>query len=58
MTNRNPDLIARENWHPSKLEIPQENFFKTITWLKKHDLVAQGAGSLVENPLASQTKKR
>jgi type I restriction enzyme, S subunit len=35
---------ARENWTPEKLLIEPEKFFKSISWLKRNDLVPKGYG--------------
>jgi type I restriction enzyme S subunit len=38
---------AREGWHPGKLNIPRDSFFKAISWMKKNDLVPKGTGKKV-----------
>jgi type I restriction enzyme S subunit len=38
---------ARENWHPQKLKIERERFFKAITWMREHDLIPTGSGKRV-----------
>lgn len=43
---------AREDWHPDKLKIPREKFFKAIEWMKEKQLVPSGSGKRVENRTA------
>ena len=38
---------ARENWHPDKLKIPRDKFFKAITWIKEKNLCPEGKGKKV-----------
>ena len=40
-------LAARENWHPDKLLIDRDNFFKTIDWIRKKNICPQGKGKRV-----------
>jgi type I restriction enzyme, S subunit len=35
---------AREDWHPDKLKIEREKFFKAIGWLRKEGVVPEGKG--------------
>jgi type I restriction enzyme S subunit len=35
---------AREKWTKNKLKIEEEKFYKSIEWLKKHNLVPKGKG--------------
>lgn len=39
---------AREDWHPKKLDIPRQKFFKAIDWMRKKELVPRGTGQPVE----------
>lgn len=38
---------ARENWHPEKLKIPREKFFKAIEWLRQKRILPRGGGRKV-----------
>lgn len=38
---------ARENWHPEKLKIERDKFFRAIEWIREKNLVPQGKGKLV-----------
>lgn len=38
---------AREDWHPKKLDIPRQKFFKAIEWMRKKELVPRGTGQPV-----------
>lgn len=38
---------ARDNWHPEKLKIPREKFFKAIDWAKRKNLIPMGVGRKV-----------
>jgi restriction endonuclease S subunit len=38
---------ARENWHPDKLNIPREQFFTAIDWLRKNGVIPAGKGKKV-----------
>jgi len=38
---------ARENWHPSKLNIPRDKFFAAVSWLKEKGIVPSGRGKRV-----------
>jgi type I restriction enzyme S subunit len=38
---------ARENWHPSKLNIPREKFVSAIQWLRDKNMVPKGQGRKV-----------
>lgn len=38
---------ARENWHPSKLQIEREKFFDCLGWMRRHRLVPVGRGRYV-----------
>jgi len=38
---------AREDWHPQKLKIDRERFFKAIAWMREHNLVPTGLGKRV-----------
>lgn len=38
---------SRENWSKRKLTIDREKFFKTLTWMKQHDFVPEGKGTMV-----------
>jgi type I restriction enzyme, S subunit len=40
-------LEARENWHPAKMSIPREKFFKAIEWLREKRIVPSGRGRKV-----------
>jgi type I restriction enzyme S subunit len=40
-------LAARENWHPDKLKMEREKFFKTIDWIRKKNISPQGKGKRV-----------
>ena len=39
---------ARENWHPSKLEIEREKFFKALEWMRRQGLVPVGRGRYLD----------
>lgn len=43
---------ARENWHPDKLKIEREYFFKTIKWMKKKNIIPNGKGKRVVEKVA------
>jgi type I restriction enzyme S subunit len=38
---------ARENWHPNKLKIERERFFKAVDWLRKQNVIPEGKGKRV-----------
>ena len=38
---------ARENWHPAKLNIERELFFKELQWLKSKELIPSGIGMFI-----------
>lgn len=38
---------SRENWHPDKIKIRRERFFKAIEWMRKHGVVPTGNGQRV-----------
>lgn len=38
---------AREDWHPDKLKIERDRFFKAIDWMRKKELSPVGTGSRV-----------
>lgn len=38
---------AREDWHPDKMDIPREEFFATLAWIKQNNVIPQGRGKLV-----------
>ena len=38
---------ARENWHPAKMDIPREKFFKAIGWIRERKLMPKGMGKRV-----------
>ena len=38
---------ARQNWHPDKLKIDRQRFFKAVEWLRKKDVVPKGKGKRV-----------
>jgi type I restriction enzyme S subunit len=40
-------LEARENWHPAKLRIPREKFFKAIAWVREKGMIPSGNGRKV-----------
>jgi len=40
---------ARENWHPDKLKIDRQRFFKAVQWLRDHHIVPEGKGKKVES---------
>jgi type I restriction enzyme S subunit len=40
-------LAARENWHPKKLEIPRDKFFKAIGWMREKGICPEGKGKKV-----------
>lgn len=40
---------ARENWHPEKMDIARECFFKAIAWIREKELVPTGQGKKVMN---------
>jgi hypothetical protein len=40
-------LEARENWHPDKLRIPRERFFKAIVWMREKNVTPAGKGKKV-----------
>lgn len=40
---------ARENWHPDKLKIPREKFFRAITWMKEKGVIPEGKGRRVSS---------
>jgi type I restriction enzyme S subunit len=42
---------ARENWHPEKLKIERDKFFRAIAWIREKGLVPEGRGKLVEAKL-------
>jgi type I restriction enzyme S subunit len=44
---------AREDWHPDKLKIPRDKFFKAIAWMKEKQLVPTGSGKRVESRTAA-----
>jgi type I restriction enzyme, S subunit len=39
---------ARENWHPNKLRIDRDKFFKAIVWMRNQGFVPTGRGKKVE----------
>jgi len=43
---------ARENWHPDKLKIERDKFFKTIEWMRKKNIVPNGKGKRVTEKAA------
>jgi len=47
VTDKDIVLEARENWHPEKLKIPRERFFKAIAWMKANGVVPKGKGRKV-----------
>lgn len=38
---------AREDWHPDKLRIEQDRFFRAIEWLRKEGVTPKGVGRAV-----------
>ncbi|HEY1938006.1 MAG TPA: restriction endonuclease subunit S [Candidatus Angelobacter sp.] len=40
---------ARENWHPDKLKIERQRFFKAVQWLRDKGKVPQGKGKTVKS---------
>jgi len=46
---------AREGWHPNKLKIDRDKFYKSIDWLKKKGLVPSGRGKPVRARAIEQT---
>ena len=40
---------AREDWHPDKLKIEREKFFKAIDWLREQGFIPEGKGQRVMN---------
>lgn len=38
---------ARENWHPAKMDIPRDKFFKAIGWIRDRNLIPKGMGKRV-----------
>lgn len=48
---------ARENWHPSKLEIERDKFFKELGWMRNQGLVPVGKGRYVNVKDKSKTGK-
>jgi hypothetical protein len=38
---------AREDWHPDKLKIEREKFFKAVNWLREKGVVPEGKGRRV-----------
>jgi type I restriction enzyme S subunit len=51
---------AREDWHPDKLKIERDRFFKAIDWMRKKGLTPAGTGSRVATRAAKAkpSKKR
>jgi type I restriction enzyme S subunit len=49
VTDEDIVLEARENWHPEKLKIPRERFFKAIAWMKTNGFVPKGRGRKVSD---------
>ncbi|MGV3628900.1 MAG: restriction endonuclease subunit S [Betaproteobacteria bacterium] len=47
---------ARDNWHPDKLKIPEDSFFKAIAWMRAEDLVPTGQGKRVVERKIKQKK--
>jgi type I restriction enzyme S subunit len=47
ITNEKIVLEARDNWHPDKMKIQPEKFFKAIEWMRKNDFVPLGKGKKV-----------
>ncbi|PSR55915.1 type I restriction endonuclease subunit S [Adhaeribacter arboris] len=47
---------SRENWSERKLNINREKFYKALTWMRSHNFIPQGKGSMVLKT-ASQEKK-
>jgi hypothetical protein len=47
-------LEARDNWHPSKLKIPREKFFRAIRWMKERTLVPLGRGKRVKSKATAE----
>lgn len=39
---------ARENWHPDKLKIPRERFFKALDWMRQEGVTPAGKGKRVD----------
>jgi type I restriction enzyme, S subunit len=39
---------SRENWHPAKLKIDCDKFFKAVQWLRKEGRVPEGKGKRVK----------
>jgi hypothetical protein len=38
---------ARDNWHPDKMKIDRERFFKAIDWMREQNVVPEGKGRRV-----------
>lgn len=38
---------ARENWHPKKMGIDRDRFFKALAWIREKELVPSGRGKRV-----------
>jgi len=43
---------AREDWHPHKLKIEREKFFKAIGWMREQNVVPEGKGKRVVKKVA------
>lgn len=56
LTGKEPDdeeivTEARENWHPSKLNIARDKFFMALSWMRKKAVVPSGRGYLVKEKI-------
>jgi type I restriction enzyme S subunit len=51
-------LEARENWHPDKLNIERDRFFKAIKWMKKQGVIPTGKGNKVVSSAKKKNAKR
>jgi type I restriction enzyme S subunit len=51
-------LEARENWHPDKLNIKRDRFFRAIKWMNKQGVVPTGKGKKVVSSVKKKNAKR
>jgi hypothetical protein len=47
ITDKKIVLEARDNWHPDKMSIQRERFFKAIKWMRENNFVPLGKGRKV-----------
>jgi type I restriction enzyme S subunit len=47
---------AREDWHPDKLRIPRERFFRAIAWMREHGVTPEGRGKRVSDKPPTSTR--